>query len=281
MAILDAARGHQLALDLIILDSQMPGLNGAEVARRIRLDPAHDDTAIIFLTSVDIVDTEENLADLKIQAHLMKPARSAILRDTVIEVIRGARIRAGLPQALRPRVVPPAVSRAAPFGQPAVLSEIPVSAPAPKAMPVAEQAANNAQTLAGEVLVAEDNDVNRIVFSQILDAAGISYRIVANGAEAVEAWRQARPAIIMMDISMPVMNGLQAAAEIRRLEAETGEHVPIIGVTAHALDGDRDICLSSGMDDYITKPISPERLEDKIRHWTGLDNESRSGSSGT
>ena len=122
-----------------------------------------------------------------------------------------------------------------------------------------------------DVLVAEDNDVNRIVFSQILEAAGVSFRIVGNGAEAVEAWQQDRPAIIMMDISMPVMNGLQATAEIREREIAIGGHVPIVGVTAHALDGDREMCLSAGMDDYITKPISPERLEDKIRQWTGIE----------
>ena len=133
--------------------------------------------------------------------------------------------------------------------------------------------------MTADVLVAEDNDVNRIVFSQILDAAGISYRIVSNGAEAVEAWQQARPSIIMMDISMPVMNGLQATQEIRRLEAETGEHVPIVGVTAHALDGDREMCLASGMDDYITKPISPERLEDRIRHWTGIESADQAAAS--
>ena len=148
------------------------------------------------------------------------------------------------------------------------------------AVPVAQPAVDTAQAIVGEVLVAEDNDVNRIVFSQILDAAGISYRIVANGAEAVEAWQKERPLIIMMDISMPVMNGLQATAEIRRLEAATGEHVPIVGVTAHALDGDRETCLASGMDDYITKSISPERLEDKIRHWTGLESAGQVGSSG-
>ena len=131
-----------------------------------------------------------------------------------------------------------------------------------------------------DVLVAEDNDVNRIVFSQILDAAGVNYRIVGNGAEAVEAWQQTRPSIIMMDISMPVMNGLQATEEIRRLEAGTGEHVPIVGVTAHALDGDRDMCVAAGMDDYITKPISPERLEDKIRHWTGFETPNQAASAG-
>jgi CheY-like chemotaxis protein len=119
-----------------------------------------------------------------------------------------------------------------------------------------------------EVLVAEDNAINRIVFSQILDAAGISCRIVGNGAEAVEAWRRSRPSIILMDVSMPVMDGLTATEEIRRLETTAGGHVPIVGVTAHAFDGDRDMCLAAGMDDYLTKPISPESLEDKIWRWT-------------
>jgi CheY-like chemotaxis protein len=141
--------------------------------------------------------------------------------------------------------------------------------------PLAPSVADTAQEFEGEVLVAEDNEVNRIVFSQILDAAGLRYRIVTNGAEAVEAWRQTRPAIIMMDVSMPVMNGLQATSDIRQFEAGTGEHVPIVGVTAHALDGDREMCLSCGMDDYITKPISPERLEDKIRYWTGQQDASK------
>ncbi|MBX9458459.1 MAG: PAS-domain containing protein [Rhizobium sp.] len=113
LAIIDAARSHGLALDLVILDSQMPGLNGAEVARRIRAEPANDVTAIVFLTSVDIVDTEENLADLKVQAHLMKPARSAILRDTVIDVIRGTRVSTGSRSAPRRPVASMPVPQAA------------------------------------------------------------------------------------------------------------------------------------------------------------------------
>ena len=279
LAILDAARSHDLALDLIILDSQMPGLNGAEVARRIRSNSAHDATAIIFLTSVDIVDTEENLADLKVQAHLMKPARSAILRDTVIEVVRGTRVKAGAMLSARQRIIPVAAPEIPkPEPRATVLDTLP---PAIVPEPVPSSPAESMAVIKDiEVLVAEDNEVNRIVFSQILDAAGLGYRIVGNGAEAVEAWRQARPAIIMMDISMPVMNGLQATEEIRRLEAETGGHVPIVGVTAHALDGDRDMCLAAGMDDYITKPISPERLEDKIHHWTGFESRNSVRSSG-
>jgi PAS domain S-box-containing protein len=272
LAILDAARAHGLMLDLIILDSQMPGLNGADVARRIRANAAHDATAIIFLTSVDIVDTEENLADLKVQAHLMKPARSAILRETVIEVIRGTRVRSGAALPTRPRLVPLA-SAELPVQdmRPTEPVAVPPS-PIPHAVACEASEPEGQRALGAiEVLVAEDNEVNRIVFSQILDAAGIAYRIAGNGAEAVEMWLQSRPSIIMMDISMPVMNGLQATEEIRRLEAETGVRVPIVGVTAHALDGDRDMCLAAGMDDYITKPISPERLEDKIRHWTGFE----------
>lgn len=254
LSILEAARDHGLALDLVILDCQMPGLNGAEVARRIRADAANDQTSIVFLTSVDIVDTEDDLSELKVQAHLMKPARSAILRDTVIDVIRGSRVRFGAPvqPRLRHRAAPD--PEAAPQEMPAPVL---TAAPAVKTQPLG--------TI--DVLVAEDNEVNRIVFSQILDSIGIAYRIVTDGAEAVETWQAGRPTLILMDISMPVMNGLEASAEIRRLEDGTGQRTPIIGVTAHALDGDRETCIAAGMDDYITKPISPERLEDKIRQW--------------
>jgi CheY-like chemotaxis protein len=155
------------------------------------------------------------------------------------------------------------------------------AAPVPVSVPVSPVSKMPAPVPTGgiDVLVAEDNEVNRIVFSQILEAAGIGFNIVNNGAEAVEAYCRQRPTIVIMDVSMPVMNGLQATIEIRRLEADTGERIPIIGVTAHALDGDREMCMTAGMDDYMTKPISPERLEEKIRRWTGreLPNVSASG----
>ena len=258
LSIIDAARELGLSLDVIILDGQMPEINGMEVARRIRANPENDATAIVFLTSVDIMDTDENLSGLRIQAHLMKPARSAILRETVIDVIRGSRIKSGMTMAPLARMrQPQRFERVAP----------PHPAPAPIPAPIEHPATLHAI----DVLVAEDNEVNRIVFSQILDSAGIAYRIVNDGAEAVEAWSEHRPSLILMDISMPVMSGLDASREIRRLEAASGERTPIIGVTAHALGGDRETCVAAGMDDYITKPISPERLEEKIRRWAGPD----------
>lgn len=120
------------------------------------------------------------------------------------------------------------------------------------------------------VLVAEDNDVNQIVFEQILEGIGVDFRIVANGQEALSAWGAAAPDLILMDVSMPVMNGLQAAQAIRDAEATNADktiHVPIIAVTAHAMSGDRERCLAAGMDDYLSKPISPEKLESIIQKW--------------
>jgi PAS domain S-box-containing protein len=120
------------------------------------------------------------------------------------------------------------------------------------------------------ILVAEDNDVNQIVFEQILEGIGVDFRIVANGQEAVAAWAAAAPDLVLMDVSMPVMNGIQATKAIRDAEAKDTDknpHTPIIAVTAHAMNGDRERCLAAGMDDYLSKPVSPEKLEAIIRKW--------------
>ncbi|WP_420408371.1 response regulator [Hoeflea sp.] len=120
------------------------------------------------------------------------------------------------------------------------------------------------------VLVAEDNPVNQIVFEQILEGIGVDYRIVGNGEEAVSAWRASPPDLILMDISMPVMNGLQATQAIRDAERNgdsSGKPIPIIAVTAHAMSGDRDRCLQAGMNDYLSKPVSPDKLEAIVSKW--------------
>jgi CheY-like chemotaxis protein len=128
-----------------------------------------------------------------------------------------------------------------------------------------------------DVLVAEDNEVNQLVFTQILAETGLSFEIVANGRLAVEAWRERCPGMILMDVSMPEMNGLQATAAIREAEAGTGSHVPIVGVTAHALKGDRERCIEAGMDDYLPKPISPRALLEKIERWSAAAAEREAG----
>src|SRR5690606_12187778 len=115
-----------------------------------------------------------------------------------------------------------------------------------------------------EVLVAEDNEVNQLVFSQILEGLDLDYRIAANGRTAVEMFKARKPRIVLMDVSMPEMNGYEAARAIRDAEQATGIHTPIIGITAHALEGDRDKCREAGMDDYLPKPISPDKLAARI-----------------
>jgi CheY-like chemotaxis protein len=119
-----------------------------------------------------------------------------------------------------------------------------------------------------DVLVAEDNEVNQLVFTQILAETGLTFQIVGNGRLAVAAWKEMRPAMILMDVSMPEMNGLEATAAIRR-EEQSGARTPIVGVTAHALKGDRERCIEAGMDDYLSKPISPKALLEKVNAWIG------------
>lgn len=118
-----------------------------------------------------------------------------------------------------------------------------------------------------DVLVAEDNEINQQVIAMTLDLDGLSYLIVGNGKEAVEAWQLHDPSVILMDVSMPVMDGLEAASAIRGMEAETGNRVPIVACTAHALRGDDRRCLDAGMDDYVAKPLTPDRILAVIQKW--------------
>ncbi|MCB1422752.1 MAG: response regulator [Nitratireductor sp.] len=121
-----------------------------------------------------------------------------------------------------------------------------------------------------DILVCEDNEVNQIVFSQILLSTPYRFHIANNGEEGVAAFRERAsnpPKLILMDVSMPKMNGLEATSEIRHIEALTGGRIPIIGVTAHAIKGDEETCLKAGMDDYLSKPVSPEKLIAKIEQW--------------
>ncbi|KAA0699655.1 response regulator [Neorhizobium sp. P12A] len=112
-----------------------------------------------------------------------------------------------------------------------------------------------------QILVAEDNEINQIVFSQILEGLGYRYRIAATGDEAVRMWNEFRPKLVLMDISLPGFNGFEAARLIRQVEGESGTKTPIIGVLSQSFEKDRAECRASGMDDVILKPVSPDMLE--------------------
>ncbi len=244
-----------IGIDLVVLDFQMPGMSGAEVAQAIRSDPEIADTPILVLSSVDQADQLEALKHLDIFAQLTKPVRTAQLRKTVEAALRRCDGERKPPQAVSASVVKTLTS------------------PQPEAVaPIVEVKPTIIQRSEPLVLVAEDNPINQIVFQQTLEGMGLSHDLAANGREAVRMWGELRPTLVLMDVSMPEMNGLEATAAIRAIEEREGlVPTPIIAVTAHSLKGDEDRCLAAGMDDYLSKPISPEKLGAMIDRWLPAD----------
>ncbi|MDP3899296.1 MAG: response regulator, partial [Mesorhizobium sp.] len=252
LQVLDVTARHGLKVDCIILDYQMPGMTGADVARIIRSIPVVAETPIIMLTSVDQSFSNKSYRDLDIDAHLIKPARSSALLDALVTTIQRHRSR-------RDPAIEHRDEETAPKAEAVAAPRVPSRPPA------AARATTDGHRV--DILVAEDNEVNQLVFTQILGETSYSFEIVGNGRLAVETFQSMNPRMILMDVSMPEMNGLEATAAIRALELATGGHVPIVGVTAHALKGDRERCLDAGMDDYLSKPISPNALLTKLERW--------------
>ena len=261
IAILKAAAGYGISADCVVLDYQMPGMNGEAVAEAIRADGRIGGVPIILLSSVDQVLDGGINARLAISAALVKPARSSALLDAIVNAVQD--------------------SRATPRGEGEVFVAAPVGNAPPQ--PGQTQAAEKPSAVSGnrvdadqphrvDILVAEDNEVNQLVLTQILADTDYTFKIVTNGELAVDAWNDMAPRLVLMDVSMPQMNGLEATAHIRRAEKRDGRaRTPVVGVTAHALKGDRERCLESGMDDYLSKPISPDALLRKVGEWLGAD----------
>jgi CheY-like chemotaxis protein len=120
-----------------------------------------------------------------------------------------------------------------------------------------------------KILATDDVPVNQELIRAILEKRGHSVTLASNGLEAIAAWSSGSYDLLLMDVQMPEMDGLEATARIRQAEAAAGGHVPIIAMTAYAMSGDRERCINSGMDDYVTKPINPEELHSVIARVTG------------
>jgi CheY-like chemotaxis protein len=239
IALLGAARDMGVAIDLAILDYHMPDMNGGKLARLMRADPATAGIPIIMLTSVDQMEDGKAFSALGVQAHLTKPARSSLLLETMISVLEHG------PHEIE--------------AVPVSAQVIAIATPEPIARTVCGQI---------DILVAEDNEVNRIVFTKILEMSPWRFAIAHDGREAVEMFAGLRPRMMLMDVSMPNLNGLEATSQIRALEASEGSpRTPIVAVTAHAIKGDVERCYAAGMDDYLSKPVSPDRLMQMIERW--------------
>jgi len=228
-------------IDCIVLDYQMPGMSGGDVVREMKADGALKELPIVMLTSVDQTEDGRVFSSLGINGQLTKPARSSLLLETIIQVLQ---------ENGPARVMHDTRS---------LVLESEHTLPASKPSAVSGNKAI-------DILVCEDNEVNQIVFTQILQTTDYSFRIAKDGKEGLAFYKTYSPRLVLMDISMPHMNGMEATKAIRMIEAGN-LHTPIIAVTAHAIKGDMEKCIAAGMDDYLSKPISPDRLEEKIHYW--------------
>ncbi len=209
---------------LLLLDEQMPGMDGMEVLDRIRRDPALESVVIMMLTSCDQVESAARCRKMGVETYLIKPISPSDLLGSI-------RVAIG--------VHTPA-------------STVPLPA-----------TGVSASSLSLRILLAEDNLVNQKVAMGMLGKMGHRITLATNGLEALEQWRQSDFDLILMDVQMPEMNGLQATAQIRQEEA-IGAHVPIVAMTASAMSEERDRCLAVGMDDFISKPVSFKTIEQMI-----------------
>jgi two-component system, sensor histidine kinase and response regulator len=223
MATLTEAKGIGRTFPLILLDAQMPEMDGFALAEFIKRHPSFRAATIMMLSSAGQRGDAMRCRELGVAAYLTKPIRQDELMDAILTAL-GTRARDEQRPALVTR----------------------------HSLRESQQRLN--------LLLAEDNAVNQLVALRLLERFGHTVTVAGNGRKAVEAWSKGGYDAILMDVQMPEMNGWEATKEIRDRERSTGERIPIIAMTAHAMKGDDERCFAAGMDDYLTKPIRTEDL---------------------
>ena len=235
-----------------ILDMQMPGMDGEQLAGLVKADPTLSRTLLVLMTSLGTRGSSETLQALGFAACLTKPVRQSDLFDRLSTVLAGA-----------------AAGRPAPGESVSIVSAAESGDPRAPAAPPAEQPEfPNFGSRGGRILLAEDNVTNQQVALGILKKLGVQADAVANGAEVLAALESGPYDLVLMDVQMPEIDGLEATRRIRDpRSAVRNRAIPIIAMTAHALQGDRERCLEAGMDDYVTKPISAPSLRAALELW--------------
>ncbi|MGZ9166871.1 MAG: response regulator, partial [Anaerolineales bacterium] len=215
---------------VVLLDMQMPGMDGEQTARAIKSDPAVKEVKILILTSMGQRGDAIRLEALGCSGYLLKPVKQQMLFDAIVAVL-------GREQEQSPGLI-------------------------------TRHTLSEQRKLDLRILLAEDNPINQKLAVVLLQKAGYSVDAVDTGAQALEKVQANRYNAVLMDVQMPEMDGFEATHKIRVWEKETGQHIPIIAMTAHAMQGDRERCLAAGMDDYVTKPLQPKVLFSALDRWT-------------
>jgi PAS domain S-box-containing protein len=233
--LLKSAKKEGRPFRLAILDARIPDVDGFEVLRQMELDPALGCEVIMLISVKNHLADVERCRTLGVKYCLTKPIGQSELLDTVLSAIT------------QKVVEEPAVN-------------------------VAVSDLEKPGSRIFNILLSEDNAVNQKLAIRLLEKAGHHVTLARTGREAVAAWENSvAPGfdVVLMDIQMPEMDGMEATVEIRSREKKSGKHVPILAITAHAMRGDRDRCLSIGMDGYISKPIHPVELFAEIERCLG------------
>jgi len=215
---------------LIITDVHMPQMDGFELAEKLKQSPFRAEAIVLMLTSGERPGDIDRARNADVSNYLLKPVRRQELQDVIMKAL-GA--QSASPEDRR-----------------------------------GFQAAHPPSVSSCRVLLAEDNLVNQRVVQRILEKEGHQVVVVANGLEALQALQQDTFDLVLMDVQMPFMDGLEATRAIRKSEALGNGHIPIIALTAHAMKGDRDKCLAAGMDAYVSKPIHAAELFNTLQAYT-------------
>jgi signal transduction histidine kinase/DNA-binding response OmpR family regulator len=216
---------------LVLLDAQMPGMDGFEVAAAIQACSQLSGAIIMMLTSSDQIGDTARCRQLGVHSYLIKPIRRSELLNAVLRALAN-------PEPLAQRAAK-SFDGVAPSPTAANTGSAAVAPKNPKL----------------RILVAEDNPINQHLALRLLEGEGHTVELAPTGREAVRLHTKAQFDLILMDVQMPEMDGFEATHEIRAAERATGEHTPIIAMTAHAMKGDQERCLAAGMDLYISKPV--------------------------
>jgi len=255
LAQLDQAANQGVLFSLALLDFQMPGVDGKELATRIRADNRFDELRLIMLTSIDQALTSTERMELRIAASITKPLRRSRLFDAINETL-GHPNKTTAPVAATP-ITDLAAERIA-----AARSFTPTM--------VTKAASGDSEVIADysktvvrttgkslNILIVEDNPVNQMVIDELLHDFGHTTVLAENGEQAIECVQQGNIDLVLMDCQMPIMDGFEATRHLRTMEAQRGApRMPIIAVTSNAIKGDRERCLDAGMDDYGTILVS-------------------------
>jgi signal transduction histidine kinase/CheY-like chemotaxis protein len=245
-----AAAGRPFAL--VLLDANMPGLDGFDVAAAIKARPELASATIMMLTSSGEYGDSARCRDLGIADYLVKPIPQRDLARAIARVMHHHE------------------TISAPTESPATSPAQPIADPAGSVKPVPSRL---------RVLLAEDNLVNQKVAVHMLKKRGHDVTVVTTGREAVTQAIRGRFDVVLMDLQMPELGGLDATAEIREHEQHAGGHTRIVAMTAHALKGDRERCLTAGMDGYLAKPIDRTALFEAVEGRTEQARPQTSGES--